>query len=46
METKTPTREMLDEVTADLRLEYPGRTPFQADTDFPERMLRRPSQAH
>jgi general secretion pathway protein A len=43
METKIPTREMLDEVTADLRLDYPGQSPFRADPDFPERVLRRPS---
>jgi general secretion pathway protein A len=45
METKTPTREMLDEVTSDMRLEYPGQSPFRADAGFPERILRRPSQA-
>ena len=45
MQTKTPTREMLDEVTSDMRLEYPDQNPFRADAGFPERILRRPSQA-
>ena len=45
METRTPTREMLDEVTGDMRLEYPGQDPFRADPRLPERILRRPTQA-
>jgi hypothetical protein len=32
---------MLDEVAADMRLEYPGQRPFRPDTDFPQRTLRR-----
>jgi general secretion pathway protein A len=47
METRTATMEMLDEVTADMRLEYSAqRTPersFHADPAYPERVLR---QAH
>ena len=42
METKTTTLEMLDEVTADLRLDYPGQRPFRPDPGFPERILRNP----
>ncbi len=40
MESKTATLEMLDEVTGDMRLEYPGKKPFRADSDYPERILR------
>jgi general secretion pathway protein A len=40
METKTSTREMLDEVTADMRLDYPGQRSFRPNTDFPERSIR------
>ena len=40
MESKTATLEMLDEVTADMRLEYPGKKPFRPDPDYPERILR------
>ena len=32
----------LDEVTADMRLEYPGRNPFRPDSNYPEQVLRRP----
>jgi general secretion pathway protein A len=42
METKTASLEMLDEVTADLRLEYPGQRPFRPDPGFPESILRNP----
>ncbi|MGA2268157.1 MAG: AAA family ATPase [Bryobacteraceae bacterium] len=41
MESRVATLEMLDEVTADMRLEYPGQRPFRPDTDFPERTLGR-----
>jgi general secretion pathway protein A len=41
MESRVATLEMLDEVTADMRLEYPGQRPFRPDTDFPHRTLRR-----
>src|SRR5262249_28852868 len=32
MESRVATLEMLDEVTADMRLDYPARKPFRADT--------------
>jgi general secretion pathway protein A len=35
------TREMLDEVTADMRLDYPGPHPFRPETSFPEHSVRR-----
>ena len=40
METRVTTLEMLDEVTADMHLEYPGQRPFRTETDFPERTVR------
>jgi general secretion pathway protein A len=42
MESKVATMEMLDEVTDDLRLEYPGKNPFRPDSNYPEQILRRP----
>jgi hypothetical protein len=42
MESRVATLEMLDEVTADMRLEYPGRNPFRPDASYPEQVLRRP----
>ena len=36
------TLEMLDEVTADMRLEYPGKNPFRPEPNYPEQVLRRP----
>ena len=41
MESRIATLEMLDEVTADMRLEYPGQLPFRPNPDFPQRTLRR-----
>jgi general secretion pathway protein A len=41
MESRVATLEMLDEVTADMRLEYPGKSPFRADSNYPEQVLRR-----
>jgi type II secretory pathway predicted ATPase ExeA len=41
MERKVATMEMLDEVTADMRLEYPGKNPFRPDSNYPEQILRR-----
>jgi general secretion pathway protein A len=41
MESRIATLEMLDEVTTDMRLEYPGQHPFRPDTAYPERILRR-----
>ena len=42
METRETNLEMLDEVTADMRLEYRGQRPFRADNQYPERVLRQP----
>jgi general secretion pathway protein A len=39
METRTATRDMLDEVTSDMRLEYPGRRPYRAD-EYADEALR------
>jgi type II secretory pathway predicted ATPase ExeA len=41
MESRIATLAMLDEVEADMRLEYPGQRPFRPDTIHPERTLRR-----
>jgi len=42
LESRIATLEMLDEVTADMRLVYPGQHPFRPDADdFPQRTLRR-----
>jgi general secretion pathway protein A len=41
MESKTADLEMLDEVTADMRLDYPGERPFRPDDDYSERILRK-----
>jgi general secretion pathway protein A len=41
LESRIATMEMLDEVTADMRLEYPGQHSFRPDTDFSQRTLRR-----
>ena len=41
MESRIATLAMLDEVVADMRLEYPGQRPFRTDPDFPQRTLRR-----
>jgi general secretion pathway protein A len=40
MESKTTSRAMLDEVTSDMRLEYPVERPFRPDSSFPERVFR------
>jgi general secretion pathway protein A len=40
MESKTATIEMLNEVTADMHLEYPGPRPFRPETSFPEHQVR------
>ena len=42
MESRVATLEMLDEVTADMRLEYPGKNPFRPESNYPEQVLRRP----
>jgi general secretion pathway protein A len=41
LESKTVTPAMLDEVTADMRLEYPDSRPYRPDSEFPEQALRR-----
>jgi type II secretory pathway predicted ATPase ExeA len=40
METRTATLEMLDEVTADMRLDYTSERRFRSDPGYPERVLR------
>lgn len=42
METKVADMEMLDEVTADMRLDYPREQPFTTDPDFPRHVFRSP----
>jgi general secretion pathway protein A len=42
METRVATLEMLDEVTEDMRLEYPERNPFRPESNYPEQVMRRP----
>jgi len=41
MESKTASRDMLDEVTADMKLDYPPETAFNPDNSFPENVFRR-----
>jgi len=41
LESKIVTRAILDEVTADLRLEYPGAPVLRPETAFRERVMRR-----
>jgi len=40
LESKVATPAMLDEVTGDMRLQWPGQRPFRPDTGFAERSLR------
>ena len=40
LESRTATLEMLDEVTADMRLEYPGPRAFRPEPAYSERALR------
>lgn len=40
MESKVATLEMLDEVTTDMRLDYPGQRPFRPQSAYAERVLR------
>jgi general secretion pathway protein A len=42
METRTATLEMLDEVTADMRLDYSSDRRFRTDATYPERVWRHP----
>ncbi len=41
LEAKSVNLEMLDEVTSDMRLDYPGPHPFRPETSFPEHSVRR-----
>ena len=40
LETKAVTMNMLDEVTSDMRLDYPGQNPFRPEESFSERTVR------
>jgi general secretion pathway protein A len=40
MESKTAMIDMLNEVTADMHLDYPGPRPFRPETSFPEHQVR------
>jgi general secretion pathway protein A len=40
MESRTATISMLDEVTADMRLDHPGQLPFRPEATFPEHRVR------
>src|SRR5580692_3407692 len=40
LESKVATVEMLDEVTADMRLQWPGQRPFRPDGGYTDRTLR------
>ena len=40
MESKSATLEMLNEVAADMRLDYPGQHPFRPDPTFPDHRIR------
>ena len=40
METKTTALAMLDEVTADMRLDYPGEARFRSGPDYAEPVRR------
>jgi len=44
LETKTVTSSIVDEVTTDMRLQWPGQRPFRADGNFAERTLREQRQ--
>lgn len=41
METKVVTSDMLDEVTADMRLDYPGKRPFREEPEYARRLARK-----
>ena len=44
LETKTVTAAMVDEVTADMRLQWPGQRPFRPEPGFAERTIREQRQ--
>jgi hypothetical protein len=44
LETKVVTMAMVDEVAADMRLQWPGQRPFLADGKYAERTVREQRQ--
>jgi general secretion pathway protein A len=44
LETKTVTAEMVDEVTTDMRLQWPSQRPFRSDSNYAERTMREQRQ--
>jgi hypothetical protein len=44
LETKIVTSPMVDEVSADMRLQMPGQRPFRADDTYAERTMREQRQ--
>jgi general secretion pathway protein A len=42
MEKKSARLDMLDEVTNDMRLDWPGKEPFREEPSYPEQVMRRP----
>jgi general secretion pathway protein A len=42
MEKKSTRLDMLDEVTNDMRLDWPGKEPFREEPSYPEQVMRRP----
>jgi general secretion pathway protein A len=42
MEKKSARLDMLDEVTNDMRLDWPGKEPFREQPSYPEQVMRRP----
>jgi len=42
IESRVATMEMLDEVTGDMRLDYPGKQPYRPGADYPERIMSQP----
>jgi len=40
MESKVATIEMLDEVTSDMRLDYPGQRPFRPQNEYADHVFR------
>ncbi len=46
LETKVTDRAMLDEVTADMRLDYPGERPFRTAPSYPELKRHTPIRLH
>lgn len=44
LETRVVTPAIVDEVTADMRLQWPGQRPFRADANYAERTMREQRQ--